>query len=140
MAIRQKWAIYLALCLLLVGALSAPLGAAAADAWFTPHRGIYRMSLISAESSSGIIGASGEMYFEWTDTCDGWNVNQHTSLYLASSQEKSNQTTISISGTPTPYMEGLLREIRRKRASSLGSTIRELKTLWRRKCTTENSS
>ena len=31
MAIRRKWAIYLALCLLLVGALSAPLGAAAAD-------------------------------------------------------------------------------------------------------------
>ena len=98
MAIRRKWAIYLALCLLLAGAVLAPLGAAAADAWFTPHRGIYRMSLISAESSSGIIGASGDMYFEWTDTCDGWNVNQHTSLYLASSQEKSNQIGLTFSG------------------------------------------
>jgi len=97
-ATQRKWIIYLAACLMLVAAMSAPLSPAAADAWFTPHRGLYRMSLISAENSSGIVGASGEMYFEWTDTCDGWNVNQHTSLFLASSQDKSNQIGLTFSG------------------------------------------
>ncbi len=98
MATKRKWIIYLAACLVLAAGISAPLFSAAADAWFTPHRGLYRVSLISAESSSGIVGASGKMYFEWTDTCDGWNVNQHTSLYLASSQEKSNQIGLTFSG------------------------------------------
>ncbi len=97
-ATKRNWVIYLAAFFMLVAGVSAPLSCVAADAWFTPHRGIYRMSLISAENSSGIVGASGKMYFEWTDTCDGWNVNQHTSLYLASSQEKSNQISLTFSG------------------------------------------
>ena len=71
---------------------------AAAERWFTPHRGLYRMSLATAESSSGIIGASGEMYFEWVDACDGWNVNQHTNLTLATSQDTSNQIGLTFSG------------------------------------------
>jgi hypothetical protein len=97
-AIQRNRIIYLAACLMLIAAMSAPLSPAAADAWFTPHRGLYRMSLVSAENSSGIVGATGEMYFEWTDTCDGWNVNQHTSLFLASSQDKSNQIGLTFSG------------------------------------------
>ncbi|MDA0228687.1 MAG: DUF1849 family protein [Proteobacteria bacterium] len=71
---------------------------AAAEKWFTPHRGLYRMSLATAESSSGIIGASGEMYFEWVDACDGWNVNQHTNLTLATSQDTNNQIGLTFSG------------------------------------------
>jgi len=95
---KQKWAAFLVACVAFIGGVSLPLFSASADAWFTPHRGIYQMSLISAENSSGIVGASGQMYFEWTDTCDGWNVNQHTSLFLASSQEEGNQIGLTFSG------------------------------------------
>jgi len=98
MAARRFWMIFLLACLVAAGGVSAPLFSAAADAWFTPHRGIYRMSLAESESSSGIIGVSGEMYFEWTDTCDGWNVNQHMSLFLTSSQQKSNRIGLTFSG------------------------------------------
>jgi hypothetical protein len=56
------------------------------------------MSLATAESSSGIIGASGEMYFEWVEACDGWSVNQHTNLVLATSQDTNNQIGLTFSG------------------------------------------
>ena len=95
---KRRLAVFLAACLAAAGFLSAPFMAAAADSWFTPHRGLYRMFLASAEASSGIAGASGEMYFEWSETCDGWNVNQHTSLILASSRDASRQISLTYSG------------------------------------------
>ena len=87
----------LALCLL-AGGLFAALSSAAAERWFTPHRGFYQMSLATAESSSGIIGATGETYFEWVGQSDGWNVNQHTNLTLATSQDTSDQVDLTFSG------------------------------------------
>ncbi len=95
---KRKWAVILMLCLAAAGWLAAPVAGSAAEKWFTPHRGLYRMSLANAEASSGIIGASGEMYFEWLVACDGWNVNQHTSLILATSQDTNNQIGLTFSG------------------------------------------
>ena len=95
---KRKLAVVLTLCLAAAGWLSGPPLALAAERWFTPHRGLYRMSLATAESSSGIIGASGEMYFEWVDACDGWNVNQHSNLILATSQDTNNQIGLTFSG------------------------------------------
>ncbi len=95
---KRKWAVILTLCLAAAGWWSVPSLAAAAESWFTPHRGLYRMSLATAEASSGIIGASGEMYFEWLDACDGWNVNQHTNLILATSQDTNSQISLTFSG------------------------------------------
>jgi hypothetical protein len=95
---KRKYVAILTLCLAAAGWLALPSLAAAAERWFTPHRGLYRMSLATAEASSGIIGASGEMYFEWLDACDGWNVNQHTNLVLATSQETNNQIGLTFSG------------------------------------------
>ena len=91
-------ALILTLCLAATSWLVGATLAAAAEVWFTPHRGLYRMSLATAESSSGIIGASGEMYFEWVDACDGWNVNQHTNLTLATSQDTNNLISLTFSG------------------------------------------
>jgi len=86
-----------ALCLIAGGLVAANL-AIAAENWFTPHRGFYQMTLATAEPSSGIIGASGETYFEWVDKCDGWNVNQYTNLTFATSQDTSNQVDLTFSG------------------------------------------
>ena len=86
-----------ALCLMAVGLFTTHL-ATAAERWFTPHRGFYQMTLATAEPSSGIIGASGETYFEWADECDGWNVNQYTNLTFATSQDTSDQVELTFSG------------------------------------------
>jgi hypothetical protein len=52
--------------------------AAAAD--ISPHRALYAMTLQTAKSGSGVIGAGGAMAYEWGETCDGWTVQQRFRL------------------------------------------------------------
>jgi len=87
----------LALFLIAGGQLAAH-SANAAERLFKPHRGLYQVTLETAESSSGIIGASGETYFEWVDKCAGWNVNQHSNLTLTTSQDTTDQIDLTFSG------------------------------------------
>jgi EipB-like len=57
----------------------APAGLAAD---IDPHRALYSLALESARSGSGILGASGAMYYQWGETCDGWTVEQRFQLGL----------------------------------------------------------
>jgi len=47
-----------------------------------PHRALYSLTLGSSKSSSGVVGASGAMVYEWGETCDGWTVQQRFRLRL----------------------------------------------------------
>jgi hypothetical protein len=47
-----------------------------------PHRALYSLTLASTKSSSGVVGASGAMVYEWGETCDGWTVQQRFRLRL----------------------------------------------------------
>jgi hypothetical protein len=47
-----------------------------------PHRALYSLTLGSSRSSSGVVGASGAMVYEWGETCDGWTVQQRFRLRL----------------------------------------------------------
>lgn len=53
----------------------------------SPHRALYSLTLDSAKSGSGVVGASGAMYYEWGETCDGWTVEQRFRLRLAYAEE-----------------------------------------------------
>jgi hypothetical protein len=55
----------------------------------SPHRALYNLTLDSAKSGSGVVGASGAMYYEWGETCDGWTVEQRFRLRLAYAEEGS---------------------------------------------------
>lgn len=61
--------------------------AAAVD--ISPHRALYNLTLETAKTSSGVAGASGGMYYEWGETCDGWTVQQRFRLRLVYSEEGS---------------------------------------------------
>jgi hypothetical protein len=67
-------------------AVAAGVWVAAAPAGFAveiaPHRALYSLTLGSAKSSSGVVGASGAMVYEWGETCDGWTVQQRFRLRL----------------------------------------------------------
>jgi len=63
----------------------APAGAVE----ISPHRALYSLSLDSAKVSSGVAGASGGMYYEWGEVCDGWTVEQRFRLRLLYSEEGS---------------------------------------------------
>ncbi len=63
----------------LVVAASAP---AVAGPQIAPHQASYDIALQSAEASSGIIGATGRIDFEWDDACNGWIVSQKTAIRI----------------------------------------------------------
>jgi len=67
-------------CGALAVALATAVPVSAAD--IDPHRALYTLSLASARSGSGVLGANGAMYYEWGETCDGWTVEQRFRLRL----------------------------------------------------------
>jgi len=71
----------------------APVGLAAD---IDPHRALYSLSLDSARSGSGVLGASGAMYYQWGETCDGWTVEQrfHLGLVYAESGGSDLSSTL----------------------------------------------
>jgi hypothetical protein len=93
------------LALLLLVAASAIVAGPAHAVDVTPHRAIYEMSLARAQASSGISGAQGKMEFEWSDSCDGWVVQQHYDLRM--SYEDSGDVNISIAFVTWESKDGL---------------------------------
>jgi len=61
------------------------------------HRGIYALSLHDAASASGITDVGGEMYYEWSETCTGWRVNQRVTMELAHSEGNAQTLTLLFS-------------------------------------------
>lgn len=51
-----------------------------------PHRGLYKMTLLSAGRGSGIQAASGIMAYRFSDDCDGWA--SETNVYLKVSYDQ----------------------------------------------------
>jgi len=63
-----------------------------------PHRAIYKMAMTSAKNGSSIADVSGNMLFEWGDSCDGWAVQQHLQLhfvYAEGDEADVNSTVIT---------------------------------------------
>lgn len=65
----------------LVLALAAPVMAGPATAvQVQPHRAIYDLELASLRSGAAVADVSGQMLFEWADSCDGWIIGQRYQL------------------------------------------------------------
>ena len=60
--------------------ISSWCGSARAE--IASHRALYTMSLASAHNDSGVVGAHGTMAYQWSETCDGWTVEQHYKLSI----------------------------------------------------------
>lgn len=45
-----------------------------------PHKAIYQVSMVGVKSSSQILDVHGEMFYEWTPTCEGWITNHSFQL------------------------------------------------------------
>lgn len=75
----------LAVCLSFIG-----LGSASA-AEIAPHRALYSLTLGTSKSSSGVVGASGAMVYEWGETCDGWTVQQRFRLRVDYAEQDAVQ-------------------------------------------------
>ena len=71
----------IAVLLAAIVATGAP-GPAAHGADIAPHRALYTMTLGSARSDSGVVGATGAMVYQWGETCNGWTIEQHYRLKM----------------------------------------------------------
>src|SRR5271156_2079329 len=78
-----------------------------------PHRALYSLTLGSAKSGSGVLGASGGMYYEWGETCDGWTVEQRFRLRLVYAE--SGGTDLSSTLVTWESKDGLRYRFNEKR-------------------------
>jgi hypothetical protein len=80
-------------CLALSPALSPALGA---EINIAPHQALYSLTLESAKSSSGVVAASGAMFYKWGQACDGWTVEQRFRLRVAYAEEDNVDISSSL--------------------------------------------
>ena len=52
-----------------------------------PHRALYSLTLDNTKNASGVGAATGAMYYEWGEACDGWTVDQRFRLRLVYAEE-----------------------------------------------------
>jgi hypothetical protein len=69
-------------------AVAAPVGVDLAS-----HRASYAMTLNSTKLGGGVTGASGNMTYKFSDSCDGWTVENKTMLTFAYSEGAPVATT-----------------------------------------------
>ena len=78
--------------LVLVAALGAAWPDRARAAEFVGHQALYRVSLASSESKSGIVSARGAVLYRFADACDGWTAENRTLLRLGYDEDEENET------------------------------------------------
>lgn len=110
-------------------ALLAALIAMAAPAWaaniaIDPHEALYNLTLESAKSASGVVGANGAMFYKWGETCDGWTLEQRFHLHISYAEEDA--TDISSTVVTFESKDGLRYRFneRRLRNGELDAEIR----------------
>lgn len=69
--------------------------AGAAD--LVPHRAVYDMHMTSSKNGSAMTDVEGEMTYSWSDSCDGWTVEQKLALkyYPAEGDVSERITTLN---------------------------------------------
>ncbi|MBU6506339.1 MAG: DUF1849 family protein [Alphaproteobacteria bacterium] len=82
-------------------ALLAALIVAAAPAWaaniaIDPHEALYNLTLESAKSASGVVGANGAMFYKWGETCDGWTLEQRFHLRISYAEEDATDISSTV--------------------------------------------
>ncbi len=61
-----------------------------------PHRALYVLSLGTAKTSSGVLGADGAMIYQWGETCGGWTVEQRFRLRLEYADQDATEITSNL--------------------------------------------
>ena len=74
----------------------AVLAAPAFAADIQPHRALYILSLGTAKTSSGVLGADGAMLYAWGETCGGWTVEQRFRLRLEYADQDATEITSNL--------------------------------------------
>lgn len=71
----------------------------ALSAGLAPHKALYDVSLIEAESGSQIVNVDGAMAYEWNASCEGWVSDHHFNLVY----EYADNPAMSMKSTFSTY-------------------------------------
>ena len=63
-----------------LGAQAADLKSKVADLGLTPHKALYDIKLVATHSGSQILNISGQMFYQWEQTCDAWISNHRFNM------------------------------------------------------------
>jgi outer membrane protein OmpA-like peptidoglycan-associated protein len=89
----------MSLSLVRLTVLASAVALSAAPAMATdiqPHRALYVLSLGTAKTSSGVLGADGAMIYAWGETCGGWTVEQKFRLRLEYADQDATEITSNL--------------------------------------------
>lgn len=83
-------------CSVSLAALAALIAAPALASDIQPHRALYVLSLGTAKTSSGVLGADGAMTYVWGETCGGWTVEQRFRLRLEYADQDATEISSNL--------------------------------------------
>ena len=109
---------------LLAALIATTTPTSAANIAIQPHEALYTLTLQSAKSASGVVGANGAMFYKWGETCDGWTLEQR--FHLRVSYAEDDATDISSTIVTYESKDGLRYRFneRRMRNGELDAEIR----------------
>jgi hypothetical protein len=79
-------------------AVLLPLPAEAAGIQLQPHRAVYELVMTHSGQGSGVANASGAIFYEFAEACDGWKISNRTiirTLYEEGPEQTSDWTYTS---------------------------------------------
>lgn len=80
-------------------ALAADLKAKVTELGLAPHKALYEIKLVATHSGSQILNISGQMYYEWEQTCEAWVSNHRFNMLY----EYADSAPMRISSDFTTY-------------------------------------
>lgn len=79
-------------------AILLPVSSEAAGIKLQPHRAVYELVMIRSSQGSGVANASGAIFYEFAEACDGWKISNRTiirTLYEDGPERTSDWTYTS---------------------------------------------
>lgn len=89
-----------------------------------PHKALYDIKMVSKHSGAQIVNISGQMYYEWKETCDAWSSDHHFNLLYEYADSPAMNITSDFTAYETFDGKTLHFNSRRKQDGTLFQELR----------------
>lgn len=89
-----------------------------------PHKALYEIKLVSKHSGAQIVNISGQMYYEWKETCDAWVSDHRFNLIYEYADSPAMNITSDFTAYETFDRKSFNFSSRRKRNGTLYQELR----------------
>lgn len=89
-----------------------------------PHKALYDIKMVSKHSGAPIVNISGQMYYEWEETCDAWDSDHHFNLLYEYADSPAMKITSDFTSYEAFDGKSFHFSSRRKRGGTLFQELR----------------